>query len=94
MNPTFFTNRSVNTARILYTPSAFARASLLYVQEIGTLQALQPHISRRTKLDSFLFFVVVDGVGELYYEGKKYDLHAGDAVDGMGTVECITALFD
>ena len=80
MNPTFFTNRSVNTTRILYTPSAFARASLLYVQEIGTLQALQPHISRRTKLDSFLFFVVVDGAGELHYEGKKYDLHAGDAV--------------
>ncbi len=80
MTPNLFTNRSVSTERILYSASAFARASLLYAQEIGTLQALQPHISRRTQLDSFLFFVVLDGTGELNYEGKRYALSAGDAV--------------
>ena len=80
MNPKLFTNHAVSTERILYSASAFARASLIYAQEIGTLQALQPHISRRAKLDSFLFFVVVDGAGELVYEGEKYALQAGDSV--------------
>jgi len=80
MTPNLFTNRSVSTERILYSASAFARASLLYTQEVGTLQALQPHISRRTQLDSFLFFVVLDGAGELHYEGRRYALNAGDTV--------------
>ena len=32
----------VNTTRIIYTPSEFAKTSLLHVQEIGTLQAQKP----------------------------------------------------
>ena len=70
----------VSSDRVLYTASPFARTSLLHLQEIGSLRALQPHTSSRSDLRSFLFFVVVDGSGELIYDGKKYDLHNGDCV--------------
>ena len=31
---------SVTSSRILYTPSTFARTSLLHLQEVGSLQAI------------------------------------------------------
>lgn len=77
----FFTSAlSVRSSRILYTPSPFARTWLLHLQEVGTLQALKPHTSRREKLQSYLCFVVEDGEGELVYEGKTYGLKTGDVV--------------
>lgn len=76
-----FTNASsVKSARILYTPSAFARTSLLHLQEIGSLEAIRAHTSARENLVSFLCFVVTGGMGELHYNGKKYELSAGDVV--------------
>lgn len=71
---------SVQSSRILYTPSIFARTSLLHLQEVGSLQAMHPHTSTRTGLVSFLCFVVLSGIGELKYEGEKYELRAGDCV--------------
>lgn len=71
---------SVQSSRILYTPSTFARSSLFHLQEIGSLQAIQPHTSMRTDLVSFLFFVVLSGKGNLKYEGTEYELGAGDCV--------------
>lgn len=71
---------SVCSSRILYTPSAFARTSLLYLQESGSLTAIKPHTSRREKLHSYLCFLVENGEGELSYDGKRYDLEAGDVV--------------
>lgn len=44
------TNSIVTSNRILYTPSSFARSSLLTLQEIGTLEALKPHTSSRDSL--------------------------------------------
>lgn len=38
---------SVSSSRIIYTPSTFARTSLLHLQEVGSLQAVHPHISQR-----------------------------------------------
>lgn len=75
-----FTNRAVETSRIIYTPSLFARSSLFFVQEVGTLRAVQPHTSRRSGLDSFLLFAVLDGSGRLTYEGRTYELRAGSCV--------------
>lgn len=77
-----FTNdsSSVNSTRILYTPSPFAESSLLHLQEAGFLKAVKPHTSRRERLQSSLCFVVEDGEGELVYEGKTYALRAGDVV--------------
>ena len=81
MPNTYFTSSpSVQSLRILYTPSPFARSSLLHLQEVGSLTAIRPHISKREKLQSYLCFMVEDGEGELVYEGKKYELKAGDVV--------------
>lgn len=64
------TNSIVTSNRILYTPSSFARSSLLTLQEIGTLEALKPHTSSRDNLQSFLFFYVESSAGMLVYQGK------------------------
>lgn len=74
------TVQSVESQRILYTPSSFARESLLHLQEVGTLRALQPHTSRRDDLHSFLCFLVEEGEGQLSWEGEKLPLHRGDVV--------------
>ena len=66
--------------RIFNTPSAYAKSHFLYVQEIGTLQSLEPHISSRKNLSSFLFFVVLEGAGTLAYDGQHFALTAGDCV--------------
>lgn len=63
---------SVESERILYTPSTFARSSLLHLQEVGSLKAISAHTSSRKDLVSFLCFVVLDGCGELAYEGNTY----------------------
>ena len=76
----FTSSPSVRSSRILYTPSPFARSSLLHLQEVGSLTAIRPHTSKREKLQSYLCFVVEDGEGELVYEGKKYELRSGDVV--------------
>ena len=76
----FTSSPSVQSSRILYTPSPFARASLLHLQEVGSLTAIKPHTSKREKLQSYLCFMVEDGEGELVYEEKKYDLNTGDVV--------------
>ena len=76
----FTSSPSVQSSRILYTPSPFARSSLLHLQEVGSLTAIRPHTSKREKLQSYLCFMVEDGEGELVYEGKKYELKTGDVV--------------
>ena len=74
------TSPIVSSKRILYTPTFFAKSALIYLQEIGSLQAEQPHTSSRTHLSSYLFFCVKSGFGELDYQGKKHKLTAGDCV--------------
>ena len=71
---------SVSSSRIIYTPSTFARTSLLHLQEVGSLQAVHPHVSKRSNLVSFLCFIVLSGEGELRYEGEELKLHQGDCV--------------
>ena len=71
---------SVSSSRILYTPSTFARTSLLHLQEVGSLQAIHKHTSTRTNLTSFLCFVVLSGTGSLTYEEQTYQLSEGDCV--------------
>lgn len=82
MNQELFNSQSssVLSSRILYTPSTFARTSLLHLQEVGSLQAIHQHTSTRTNLASFLCFVVISGTGQLIYEGTTYELSAGDCV--------------
>lgn len=80
MEKSLFQDHQVDSARILYTPSVFANANLIHLQEIGTLTALKPHTSRRENLASYLFFLVKSGAGFLEYEGTVYPLAAGDCV--------------
>ena len=63
---------SVQSDRILYTPSLFARSALLNLQEVGSLKARSPHTSTRSGLTSYLYFLVLDGEGSLTYEGRQY----------------------
>lgn len=70
----------VNTSRIIYTPSDFAKLSLFHIQEIGTLQATKPHTSKRESLQSYLFFIVNSGSGKLVYDETEYDLSRGFCV--------------
>lgn len=79
-DPYFPSSPSVQSDRILYTPSPFARANLLHLQEIGHLQALTAHTSSRDRLRSFLCFLVEKGSGQLTYQGRVYPLEAGDVV--------------
>lgn len=77
-----FSNSSgmVQSSRVLYTASFFARSSLLYLQEIGRLVALKAHVSKRSGLSSYLCFFVEAGSGTLRYDGQEYELKAGDLV--------------
>lgn len=75
-----YQGESVNTERLIYTPSSFARQSLFHLQEIGVLQALKPHTSKREDLTSLLFFCVIAGNGTLIYEDTAYALSTGDCV--------------
>ena len=69
---------TVRTKRIQYTPSCFARASLLHLAEVGRLTALKPHISKRTNLGGFLLLVVEKGSGYMEMGRDRYELTAGD----------------
>ena len=46
---------SVTSSRILYTPSTFARTSLLHLQEVGSLQAIHQHTSTRRHFFALVF---------------------------------------
>lgn len=81
INKKYFTSSAfVSSNRVIYTPSAFAKSSLLYLQETGNLQALAPHTSSRSNLSSFLFFIVTEGAGKLVYNGVEYELEPAYSV--------------
>lgn len=80
METALFHGDLVESKRILYTPSNFAKVSLMHLQEIGELQAQKTHINKRNNLASYLFFIVLSGSGTLEYNQKIYSLSAGDCV--------------
>lgn len=78
MDPSLFDGTLVKSNRIIYTPSDFAKANLIHLQEVGELQAQKPHISKRKNLSSYLFFMVLSGEGTLEYDGETFLLRQGD----------------
>lgn len=76
----FYTKGITQSDRNMHTPSEFARQNLLYVQEIGHLQSLQAHRCIREKVDSFLFFIVMEGRGYLNINKKEIKLQCGNGV--------------
>ena len=63
MDTALFEGTLVESERILYTPSTFARTNLIHLQECGRLKALSPHTSHRENLASYLCFIVLEGSG-------------------------------
>ncbi len=80
MKNQLFQGEYVASDRLLYTPSEFAKNNLIFLQEIGRLSAQKVHVNKRQNLSSFLFFYVKKGSGFLDYEGKEYEISAGDCV--------------
>lgn len=80
MDTSLFHSDFIANNRIIYTASSFAKTSLIYLQEVGFLQAKSQHVSKRDHLVSYLFFIVTSGTGYLDYEGTTYSLKAGDCV--------------
>lgn len=70
----------IQTCRYIHTPSSFARQSLLYVQEAGHLKSRDRHISRRSHLESYLFFIVLSGIGTVSIQDTHFALRSGDHV--------------
>ncbi len=64
--------------RVIYSPTIFAKRNLIHLQEIGELSSTRPHISQREKLSSYLFLIVNEGTGTVWYEGNKYEINKGD----------------
>ena len=75
-----FIGETVESKRILYTPSLFAKENLFYLQETGSLQARKPHVNKRSYLNSYLFFIVQSGSGTVEQEDRSYQLKPGDCV--------------
>ena len=70
--------QTVDSHRIQYTPSTFARSSLLHLSETGSLTALQPHTSARENLGGYLLLVVEAGCGLVKVGRKEYEMKVGD----------------
>lgn len=73
-------NDVVESKRSIYTPSKFAKESLIYLQEVGTSKTYSQHTNSRNYMNSFLFFIVKEGNGSLKYDTNAYDLKQGDCV--------------
>lgn len=76
----FLVEDTTRSERSLHTPGDFVKQNLLYVQEVGFLQSIKPHSCVREKLDSYLFFVVLEGKGSLDVQDRHYELSARDCV--------------
>ena len=70
--------KTTDSDRVLVTPSLYAKEHYLYIQEIGSLKSLTPHISKRQNLHSFLFLIVISGSGTLTYQNRCHPLRQGD----------------
>lgn len=79
-NNLYNTSNITESDRILHTPSEFARKNLLYIQEVGQLKSLIPHVSSRSELDSYLFFVVLKGSGTVTINERQYHIRENEAV--------------
>lgn len=75
---TAVTEVNTSSERVLAMPTRFALNSCLYVQEVGRLKSLKPHISARENLDSYLFLIVLSGEGSVNYKGVTHQMSFGN----------------
>ena len=58
------------------------RGSIIFAcgEDRDALTSMEPHISSRENISSYLFLTVIQGEGYLTYRGKKHFIRAGDCV--------------
>lgn len=66
-----------NDRCIFGTPSELAIKGLFYLQEIGMISCAPGFHSECDSIDSFLFLIVISGVGILNYNNNVYNLKPG-----------------
>lgn len=66
------TSEVTNTRRVICTPGQFTRDHFFYIQEAGYLKSLQPHLSKRSGLQSYLFLIVLSGSGNISYKTNSF----------------------
>ena len=71
-------NNIVESRRIQYTTSKFAKETFLYLQEAGFSKSIKKHTNKRKYLSSFLFMIIIDGNGEFYYQNQRLFMKKGD----------------
>lgn len=72
-----FQTGHTSSNRSIATPTRFTQNNYLYVQEVGTLKSLSPHLSSREGLDSYLFLIVLSGEGWVNYLGQEHAMSFG-----------------
>lgn len=72
-----FQTGHTSSNRSIATPTRFTQNNYLYVQEVGSLRSLSPHLSSREKLDSYLFMIVLSGEGTVNYLGQDHAMSFG-----------------
>ncbi len=64
--------------RVICTPSATAKKTFFYLQEAGRLRTGEQHATARQNLKSYLFVVVMEGMGTLEYEDEIHQVTKGE----------------
>ena len=68
---------SVQSDRVIGTPSPLARSVFYYVQETGYLRSIRSHVSKREKMESYLIVYVLSGTGYFTCKGHKTRVSQG-----------------
>lgn len=63
---------SSDSIRLINTPTAAARRTFFYVQEVGCFRTFPPYFTERANLDSFLVIYTISGKGRLRYNEQEY----------------------
>lgn len=69
---------SEDSIRIINTPSAGAKMTFYYIQEMGYFKTMPPYFTERVGLSSFLILYTLSGKGVLCYDKEEYVLEKGD----------------
>jgi len=61
-----------------YTPSIEAKSMLYYVQSAGVFNCTEGYMTDRENYETYLLAYTYEGLGNLEYRGRKYQLGKGD----------------
>lgn len=71
---------SSDSIRLIATPSALAKSTYFYIQEIGYFKTQEHYYTERSNLNSYLMIYTLSGKGILQYEGRSYPITSGQFV--------------